>query len=610
VSRKESTDKECATVTAREAVCKTDGSGGYTYTFSVTNNTGNQVTEILLTPDPGSGLVLGDQTFPLTTPLANGQSTTLTVDIKSVKPGTEPCFFVTLMSKDGPCCTVKVCPVLPDCCGTATGKFECDSKGTYTGTFTIVNTSANTIKNIYLYPPAGVTLSQTYFAVTVAPGQSFTTPVISIKGAKPGRFCFRVSMHTEDMKDCCSVEVCIVLPECESVSGSVVGRVVDPRNTPIAGVEVSVPGQAAVITNSKGEFEIRDLQPTARLAVSFRAPGFMNTTRILQAGQSPGNGTTVVIWARAAPVPLDAARGGKVSFSSGGGVTIPANSLVDNNGRAVRGTVMVSLTQLDVSDRNQLRTMAGDFKAEMADKSIRMLESFGVFEIAAVDERGQRADLAPGKAARFELPVPRTLRERAPRRPRLFNFDTVSGLWIEQSEVVLTHVSDQLVYTGTITRFDWEWNVDDPLDTTCITVKFIDVFGSNQGPIANALVEATGVTYNTISSGYTNSQGLVCLLVKINSAITIKAYDPLYPNFPIGPLNVMSPNIVSGASNCGDSTLCPLIMTVEQDARLLKPDPNRAITAWSRYPRHVQPRVSAENVAGNVTFLRSKVTDR
>jgi len=214
VSRKESTDKECATVTAREAVCKTDGSGGYTYTFSVTNNTGKQVTEILLTPDPGSGLVLGDQTFPLTTPLANGQSTTLTVDIKSVKPGTEPCFFVTLMSKDGPCCTVKVCPVLPDCCGTATGKFECDSKGTYTGTFTIVNTSANTIKNIYLYPPAGVTLSQTYFAVTLAPGQSFTTPVISIKGAKPGRFCFRVSMHTEDMKDCCSVDVCVVLPEC------------------------------------------------------------------------------------------------------------------------------------------------------------------------------------------------------------------------------------------------------------------------------------------------------------------------------------------------------------------------------------------------------------
>ncbi len=204
---------ECATIAPPAALCKRDGSG-YTYSFSVTNNSGRDVTEILLTPPPGSGLVLSNQAFPLTTPLPNGQSTTLTVDLGNVKPGTESCFFVTLMTKDGPCCTVKVCPVLPDCCAAANGNFVCDLKGAYTGTFTIVNTSPNTIKNIYLYPPPGVTMSQSYFAVTLPPGQSFTTPVITIKGAKPGRHCFRVSMHTEDMKDCCSVEICIVLPEC------------------------------------------------------------------------------------------------------------------------------------------------------------------------------------------------------------------------------------------------------------------------------------------------------------------------------------------------------------------------------------------------------------
>jgi hypothetical protein len=211
-------EKECAQVVGREATCKTDGSGGYTYTFSVTNNSGYDVTTILLTPPAGSGLVIKDQTFPLTTPLPSGQSTTITVDLGNVKPGA--CFFVTLMTRRGPCCTVKVCPILPDCCGTATGKFECDPRGAYKGTFTIVNTSPNTIKNIYLYQPAGVTMSQTYFAVNLAPGQSFTTPVITITGAKPGRFCFRFSMHTEDMKDCCEVEVCIELPQCGIKIGS------------------------------------------------------------------------------------------------------------------------------------------------------------------------------------------------------------------------------------------------------------------------------------------------------------------------------------------------------------------------------------------------------
>lgn len=364
--------------------------------------------------------------------------------------------------------------------------------------------------------------------------------------------------------------------------GSVAGRVVDQRNTPVRGVAVSVAGWPAVLTNSEGEFEIRDLQTTERLAVSFSAPRFMNTTRIYEVGKSSGNGTTVVIWARAAPVPLDAALGGRVAFSRGGGVTIPPNSLVDINGRRVRGKVMVSLTQLDVSDQAQLRTMAGDFKARMPDKSIRMLESFGVFEIAVLDARGLRVDLTPGTKATFDLPVPKALRDRAPKRSRLFSFDTVSGFWIEEGEVFLT---EQLVYSGTINRLDWDWNVDDPLDTTCITVKFIDVYGANSGPIAGALVEATGVNYTTVSSGYTNGQGLVCLLVKINSAITIKAYDPHYPGTVIQGIEATSPNIVSGASDCGDPTLCPLVATVEQDARLLKPRTNQVLTARSHYAK-------------------------
>ena len=45
-------DKECATVVPRETVCKTNGSGGYTYTFSVINNSGKDVTQILSDSDP------------------------------------------------------------------------------------------------------------------------------------------------------------------------------------------------------------------------------------------------------------------------------------------------------------------------------------------------------------------------------------------------------------------------------------------------------------------------------------------------------------------------------------------------------------------------------
>lgn len=211
---------DCAQVVVKDAYCKGDVSGSYTYTFSITNNSGGDVTKILLTPPSGSGLVLSNQTLLLATPLPNGNSTTVTLNIGSIKLETSPCVLVTLVTKDGSCCTVKFCPSLPSCCATATSKFECDPKGNYTGTFTIVNTSSKTIVNIYLYPPAGVTMSQTYFAVSLTPGQSFTTPQLTITGTKPGKFCFRVSMHTKEMKDCCEVEFCIELPKCATSSAT------------------------------------------------------------------------------------------------------------------------------------------------------------------------------------------------------------------------------------------------------------------------------------------------------------------------------------------------------------------------------------------------------
>jgi hypothetical protein len=89
--------------------------GGYSYTFSVTNNSGNAMSQILLTPVQGSTFTLSPQLANLPTPLQNGQSTTLTTIIGNTKPGDKVCFFVSLMSDNAPCCTTQVCPTLPRC---------------------------------------------------------------------------------------------------------------------------------------------------------------------------------------------------------------------------------------------------------------------------------------------------------------------------------------------------------------------------------------------------------------------------------------------------------------------------------------------------------------
>ncbi|HYJ89423.1 MAG TPA: hypothetical protein VEW46_25400 [Pyrinomonadaceae bacterium] len=207
---------ESCPVKANEISCKADGTGGYLYTFTVTNNTGLVVTDVLLTPAPASGITLNPKQ-PQLPPggMAIGASLTFQVTITGGQPHEQACFYVTLMTTDGECCTTRVCPVLPDCCGIVKDEsIECNSDGTYTYSLSVVNTGANTIEHVYLYPPAGVTMTPNYFPVSLKPGDTFTTKV-TIKGAKPGdKLCFGISLHSADMESCCKGEHCIVLPAC------------------------------------------------------------------------------------------------------------------------------------------------------------------------------------------------------------------------------------------------------------------------------------------------------------------------------------------------------------------------------------------------------------
>jgi len=209
--------RTCA-VKTDDISCKKDGTGGYLFTFTVTNNTGKPVTDVLLTPPLNSNFSITPQHPPLPGGvLPNGQSASLQVTINGGQPGKQVCFAVTLITEDGPCCTVEVCVTLPDCCAVATNvSAKCNRNGSYSYVLSIVNTSANTIQHIYLYPPAGVTMTPSYFAVSLAPGAPFQTPPITITGAHPGSFCFRLSLHTKGMEDCCSGYQCVTLPSCSA----------------------------------------------------------------------------------------------------------------------------------------------------------------------------------------------------------------------------------------------------------------------------------------------------------------------------------------------------------------------------------------------------------
>ena len=245
---------------------------------------------------------------------------------------------------------------------------------------------------------------------------------------------------------------------------SITGRIVDPQDHAVGGVEVRLGDRLVGITDQKGRFVIRALPSNDRLAVSFSVRNYIDTTRVYDTRRNSSITDVLVIWPRSAPLSLNATQGGTLTFPAGT-LTIPPRALLDDRKRPVEGDVRVSFSAFDVTDPVQYRSAPGDFTARMRDNSIRRLETFGVFEIYVEDERGRRADLADGQLAEVELVVPESL--SPPETVGSYSFEAASGLWVEVGAFQLTQRRRLATTLPTLLP---PWNADDPLITTCIQV--------------------------------------------------------------------------------------------------------------------------------------------
>jgi hypothetical protein len=101
-------------------------------------------------------------------------------------------------------------------------------------------------------------------------------------------------------------------------------------------------------------------------------------------------------------------------------------------------------------------------------------------------------------------------------------------------------------------------------EITCVTIKVLNSW--NSAPMPNMTVEAHGLEYDT--SGTTDANGLVCLLVPTNSSFWVEAYGIFegsdYYIYPPEGVTFMAPDFSSGADDCG-TPQCPLVGTVYVD---------------------------------------------
>jgi hypothetical protein len=180
---------------------------------------------------------------------------------------------------------------------------------------------------------------------------------------------------------------------------------------------------------------------------------------------------------------------------------------------AYSGEVKVFSTWLDPTAEDLYLRMPGDLRAVDLDNQGVLLRTFGMIGVELEGENGEALNLADGKTATIELPVPNSLLADAPATIPLWHFDEVAGLWIEEGEATLQDGK----YVGQVGHFSF-WNCD-------VSNSFIYLSGSiQQGEgdlVGSILIEITSANYGS-TFGFTNADGSFGGFVPNDELLTIR----------------------------------------------------------------------------------------
>lgn len=207
----------------------------------------------------------------------------------------------------------------------------------------------------------------------------------------------------------------------------IAGHVLDKDLRPVAGVKIGLKGNVVSESRPDGSFSVAFAKKEDRVALTFTADGYVANTRIYNA-QSAGNGNVVVIWPIAYRVKFDPNRDLDIELG-GSRIQIPAAALTGD--AKIGNLVELEFTLFDITSAFQRAAAPGDFSGRMLDRSIRRLNSYGIFSGGVRDLKGRTLQLRRGASINLAITIPPRLVRGAPKQVGYFDFETASGFWIE-----------------------------------------------------------------------------------------------------------------------------------------------------------------------------------
>lgn len=314
------------------------------------------------------------------------------------------------------------------------------------------------------------------------------------------------------------------LPHQEEIS--IIGWVKDVNGNPIGYASVELLNTAHRMYSDPTGLFVFELVENGIYVLSVKKESYANYALEIEVGSVKPLTINVVLKALELAGTVDAEIGGKVEDNEGNSINIPPNSLIDENGNPVTGQVDVYITPLDLSNPKQLSAFPGGFQGISASKQGErvMIESFALADFKVM-KNGKELNVNPAKADMLELVL--ALPDDTPlitgQNVPLWYFDEEQGLWIENGSGEVIEDGGKKYYRANIPHLSW-WNCDAPLeDKNCIRGMVED---GNGYAVEGALVRAVGLSYNGVTTTYTDTSGYFCVNVKRNSNFRIEVILP------------------------------------------------------------------------------------
>lgn len=308
------------------------------------------------------------------------------------------------------------------------------------------------------------------------------------------------------------------------ISCSISGYVSNEDGDPVKFAQV-FSGDKQTTTDKYGFFSIVNVSlPETAGLIKVVSSGYFMGYRTFSPQKDKGSFVRIGLIAKKEAGVVDAASGGEATTLEGGKIVLPANGIVvAAGGTPYTGEVHIYARWIDPAAGTGLQLgVPGDGRGADNSGFLKLLTSYGIMAVELAGDGGQLLQIAPGKTATINIPIPSSLSSTAPATIPLWSFNDSLGLW--RQEGVATKTGN--VFAGTTSHFSF-WDGAVGADLVNVKAKIVD---ASAHPLANVAIAITpvGVPLNAGYSGlgFSDADGNVTGAIPANSNLVLQVMTP------------------------------------------------------------------------------------